>query len=218
MFSLWGKVFDLLVTKKLTNLQIQTNDVSFLKIPNDQTVTEGSTVKFSCQSSQYTDRVTWLKDGVLIENNYHFRVKYNGDLEIQRVLAEDEGFYVCSIGNYDNIKYAQAKLTVNIAASFIKRPVDVTAIEGNYAEFYCKVAGKPEPKVMWKKDGALIEKKNNQNSIISDFEFYQNNELLRINNLNQKTHSGSYTCVAVNPVNTISSDALLQITQAEKIK
>lgn len=105
--------------------------MSFLKIPNDLTVTEGSTATFSCQSNRYNDKVTWLKvsqqcylynnlffliidkDGIIIENNYHFRIKYNGDLEIQRVLAEDEGFYVCSIGTYDNIKYAQAKLTVN---------------------------------------------------------------------------------------------------------
>ena len=42
-----------------------------------------------------------------------FTVSRNGDLEIVDVRVEDEGHYVCSISNQRDVKYAQAKLTVN---------------------------------------------------------------------------------------------------------
>ncbi len=37
----------------------------------------------------------------------------NGDLEILNAKAEDEGFYVCSISDYEQTKYSQAYLTIN---------------------------------------------------------------------------------------------------------
>lgn len=52
------------------------------------------------------------------------------------------------------------KNEILVPVTFIKRPIDTNAIEGDYAEFYCKVAGKPEPKIVWKKDGKIFFKLN----------------------------------------------------------
>ncbi|CAF0918628.1 unnamed protein product [Brachionus calyciflorus] len=185
-------------------------------MPNDLTVTESTNAKFVCRSNVLTSKISWLKDGKVINNDRRYNIYSNGDIEIRRVLVEDEGFYVCSISNSENIKYAQAKLTVNIPVTFIKRPIDVSSVEGDSAEFYCKVSGKPEPKIIWKKDGFIIKKTSNQTSKLSEYEFYQNDEILRVNNLNRGNHEGVYSCWAGNSVNKISSDARLFINPPER--
>jgi hypothetical protein len=43
-----------------------------------------------------------------------------------------------------------------VASAFIKRPIDQQIAEGNSAEFYCSVAGKPKPTISWKKNGKYI--------------------------------------------------------------
>ncbi len=40
-----------------------------------------------------------------------------------------------------------------VPVSFIKTPVDQEVAEGNSVEFYCSVRGKPDPTIVWMKDG-----------------------------------------------------------------
>ena len=49
----------------------------------------------------------------MIGNDRRISLSPNGDLEIRKVIVEDEGFYVCSIENSQSVKYVQAKLTIN---------------------------------------------------------------------------------------------------------
>jgi hypothetical protein len=132
----------------------------------------------------------------------------NGNLEIKRVLVEDEGFYICSISNSYGTKYAQAQLLVYVAASFVRRPIDQDAVEGGSVEFYCAVNGKPTPNLMWKKNGLQVDITNNR------YEFYQDNQLFVIKNLNQTSDHGLYSCVAKNEVNQIEAPFKLTVTPA----
>lgn len=83
-------------------------------------------------------------------------------------------------------------------------------------EFYCSVDGKPQPTIIWKKDGMKIAKSlaNNSNDPIDHYEFYQNYQLLKINNLNHEKDSGIYSCTAKNSANSITSSARLIVTQS----
>lgn len=84
--------------------------------------------------------------------------------------------------------------------------------EGNSVELYCSVDGKPTPSIVWKKDGYLI--KNSNESKQFHYEFYKNNQVIKINNLNSVNDSGVYECVAKNSINLISSSAKLVINKA----
>lgn len=46
------------------------------------------------------------------------------------------------------------------------------------------------------------------------YEFHQDNQILRINNLKMTEDSGVYSCIAHNLVNTISSSARLTVNKA----
>jgi receptor-type tyrosine-protein phosphatase F len=53
-------------------------------------------------------------------------------------------------------------------------------------------------------------------SNLFQYEFYQNNQILRINNLNLQNDTGIYECLANNSVNQIKSSAKLTIIPASK--
>ena len=97
----------------------------------------------------------------------------------------------------------------------MKPPEDIEATEGNSIEFYCSVDGKPRPTITWKKDGSIIKNSLND-SVLKKFhyEFYLNNQRLKINDLNITRDSGIYECSANNSVNTVRSSAELVIRQA----
>ena len=50
----------------------------------------------------------------------------------------------------------------------------------------------------------------------SNYEFYQNDQMLRINNVNYTLDRGVYTCTARNEVNTISASARLAIDRSSE--
>ena len=97
-------------------------------------------------------------------------------------------------------KYAQAYLTVNAPVTFLKEPEDSRMTEGEFAEFYCAVSGKPKPKVEWTLNGRAI--KENESSAFR-YEFYQDSQLLKINDLKQNADAGLYSCAASNGVGKV---------------
>jgi peroxidase len=103
--------------------------------------------------------------------------------------------------------------------SFLKRPQNIQATEGESVEFYCSANGKPKPIIKWKKDGILINNNLMNDSINNKqfhYEFYQENQILKINELNKTMDSGIYECIASNKLNLINSKSNLLINQAIK--
>jgi hypothetical protein len=140
----------------------------------------------------------------------------NGDLEIKNIRVEDEGFYVCSVSdNKNNLKYTQAELNVLSKVTFLTRPFDQEIAEGNSVEFFCSANGKPEPMITWFRNGIRIDdsdiKNVNDKTQISNYEFYQNNQLLKINDINYHRDNGIYTCKVKNKVNELSTDVRLNV-------
>ncbi len=82
-------------------------------MPSDQTVLEGSVVVFNCRAQKKSHKISWMKDGNQLDENYRITFTYYGDLSIKNVRVDDEGFYVCAISDHNSENYAQAELTVN---------------------------------------------------------------------------------------------------------
>jgi len=95
-----------------------------------------------------------------------------------------------------------------VPVTFIRKLYDQIITEGNPAEFLCSVSAKPSPKIVWKKDGVLID----EASELQNYEFYNDNQLFRINKV-EKANEGVYSCMANNQVNSVSSLARLIVTQ-----
>lgn len=91
--------------------------------------------------------------------------------------------------------------------TFIRKLYDQLVTEGNSVEFLCSVSAKPSPKIVWKKDGVLID----DESELSNYEFYNDNQLFRISQV-KKANEGVYSCIANNQVNSVSSLARLVVT------
>jgi hypothetical protein len=134
-------------------------------------------------------------------------------LEIKNVRVEDEGFYVCSLSNNRNseFKYAQAELIVLVKVTFLTRPIDQEVAEGNSVEFFCSANGKPEPQIIWLKDGLQIGHNIEQTKPLNIYEYYQNNQLLKINEVDSRRDDGVYTCKAQNQVNYVTTTAKLSV-------
>jgi hypothetical protein len=87
-------------------------------MPSDSIAIEGSNVEFLCRASDRKVDILWLNDGqnILLSRKNDLKnrilVLNNGDLLIRQVQIEDEGFYVCSISDSRESKFAQAQLTV----------------------------------------------------------------------------------------------------------
>jgi hypothetical protein len=96
-----------------------------------------------------------------------------------------------------------------VPVTFIRKLYDQLVTEGNPVEFQCSVSAKPRPKIVWKKDGVLI----NEESESPNYEFYNENQLFRINKV-EKVNEGVYSCIANNQVSSVSSLARLIVTQA----
>lgn len=84
-----------------------------LEAPEDKSVSEGTNVRFACRSNNIYDQITWLKDGTKLPESVRFQVRTNGELSIQNVRVEDEGFYICSVGSGAQAEFVQAQLVVN---------------------------------------------------------------------------------------------------------
>jgi len=81
--------------------------------PDDVTVTEGHSVRLSCQASgQPEPQITWLHDRRSVSNNPHHTVEATGNLVINGVVVEDGGLYECQANNILGSATAQALLTV----------------------------------------------------------------------------------------------------------
>ena len=69
-----------------------------------------------------------------------------------------------------------------------------------FAECCASFCNRPSPEITWKKDGQTIG--SNQNSFIISRSFF--GRLLFIQNIDKEEHEGTYTCEAVNDLNTQS--------------
>ncbi|XP_058464862.1 obscurin isoform X3 [Malaya genurostris] len=109
--------------------------------------------------------VQWYKNETPIYPNDRYKMKYEGEhccLYIKECVESDTGLYSCVATNREGTSTVEAKLDVvsqltkgdePTPAYFMKKPVDITVLEGMKAKFTACVDGFPLPTVEWIRDG-----------------------------------------------------------------
>nr|XP_029726472.1 obscurin isoform X2 [Aedes albopictus] len=109
--------------------------------------------------------VQWYKNETPIYPSDRYKMKYEGEhccLYIKECVESDTGLYSCTATNREGTSTVEAKLDVvsqltkgdePTPAYFMKKPVDMTVLEGMKAKFTACVDGYPLPTVEWIRDG-----------------------------------------------------------------
>ncbi|KAF5297558.1 hypothetical protein FQR65_LT09989 [Abscondita terminalis] len=179
----------------------------FIAFPRDEIVVEGQTVTLDCAANgNPTPSIKWLKDGYSIDmadlDSRFGSVGGTTSLQIKNIQESDAGTYQCRAENREDSLDAHATIEVQVPPRFLKRPKSKIDMIHKDIEFECSVYGKPTPKVMWLRNGEII----NYN------EYYQ---LINGNNLKilglLTGDSGLFQCVASNPAGNIQASASLKV-------
>ncbi|XP_055516059.1 hemicentin-1-like [Leucoraja erinacea] len=145
--------------------------------------------------------ITWQKDGVTISSSGYFMLA-NGALEIVRATEEDSGHYMCIAQNAAGTALGKTKLVVQVPPEIKADSREYKATIHHSTTLPCEVAGRPNPKVTWVKDGRPL----------SDQRYMQMfaNGTLHIPQV-QLADAGWYTCIARNKVGVVSVDRTLVV-------
>ncbi|KAL3869555.1 hypothetical protein ACJMK2_042223 [Sinanodonta woodiana] len=88
---------------------------SFIREPEDTSVTEGTTISFQCMADgDPTPVIRWMKDGRLLPNNGRFQIYDDGQtLRISQTERADQGRYTCRAESAVQHVEASAQLRVS---------------------------------------------------------------------------------------------------------
>ncbi|XP_071806287.1 roundabout homolog 2-like isoform X1 [Asterias amurensis] len=206
----------------MVTLDVNT-EPTFTTEPLDQTVSIGQVVSFECKvTGSPTPAIFWQKGG---EQDLWYRgesysngridISEEGELEIQDVRLEDEGYYTCSALSVSGTADVSAYLTVLVPTSTIVPatpgqpppviryvPSNQTYLSGAFGLIPCEATGDPDPVLQWSKNSAPIQ--TNSRIIVRD------SGTLEIGNL-YVSDTGLYTCTASNEWGQTSWSASLQV-------
>ncbi|XP_051980649.1 titin-like, partial [Xyrauchen texanus] len=179
-------------------------------------VVNGSNAYFECQVKGTAPfEVTWQKDSNDIKSSLkHVVLQKNGSvmtLDVQKCDALDVGEYQCIVANEVGSCSSQTTLCIKEPPSFVERIENVVTVLGKVAEFKCIVRGSPPLSIQWQK---------NENWILEDPKiertFENNIATLRIPE-SKSTHSGKYTCQALNEAGQEKCFATLLVQEPPQI-
>uniref|UniRef100_UPI0037E7D3EA roundabout homolog 4 n=1 Tax=Semicossyphus pulcher TaxID=241346 RepID=UPI0037E7D3EA len=180
--------------------------------PSDVVVKFGSPATLSCRAEGGPKlTIEWLRNGqpidwLKIDEQMQAIVLPEGSLFFLTVGRgrrgqSQEGVYTCVARNSAGTatsRNATLYITV-LQEEFTVQPSDVEVAEGEVAVLHCgPPVGRPEPNVIWKKDGLPIRS--------ADHHYTELNGKLIIAPA-QKNHSGAYVCVASNTAGVRQSRA-----------
>lgn len=167
--------------------------------PESQTVTVGNNLTLSATANgNPAPTYQWRKDGVSIAG------ATLASFTVTNVQLGDAGSYTVVASNSSGVATSQiATLTVNpvpVAPTITLQPVSQIATTGNPVTFTASATGSPSPTFQWQKGGININ-----GATVSS---------LTIGSV-QTSDAGTYTFVATNAVNTVTSNgAVLTVNSA----
>ncbi|XP_015778154.1 PREDICTED: striated muscle-specific serine/threonine-protein kinase-like isoform X2 [Acropora digitifera] len=137
-------------------------------------------------------QITWSKSvGTLPKSRTYVR---NGVIRIRQVKKTDSGTYICEADNIMGLKQGVIQLLVFHRLKFeVSPPQEVTPYVGSTVSFSCVAKSDLRPVITWEKD---IKSRLPVDSNILP------NGTLVLHNI-QKSHQGTYTCIATNALATI---------------
>ncbi|XP_031342956.1 neogenin isoform X2 [Photinus pyralis] len=199
------------------NLKIPADDglsisaPSFIAFPRDQIVVEGQAVTLDCAAmGNPKPAVKWLKDGFSIDMaDLDSRFSWIGSttsLHIKNIQESDAGTYQCRAENREDSLDTHATLDVQVPPRFLKRPKSKEDLVNKDVEFECSVYGRPEPKVLWLRNGEIIN--------YNDYYQLVNGNNLKILGL-IVGDNGLFQCIASNSAGNIQASASLKVLLQE---
>uniref|UniRef100_A0AAQ4PT27 Sidekick cell adhesion molecule 1a n=1 Tax=Gasterosteus aculeatus aculeatus TaxID=481459 RepID=A0AAQ4PT27_GASAC len=140
---------------------------TFTSTPSDQTVTDGTTALFTCQTNGAPKpAITWRKGSqVLASGSFQvprFTLLQSGGLQIQPVNLQDSGEYTCIASNSGGTINATSALTVWTRTVISVPPTDQRVIKGTTAILDCNATHDPRVNISfrWDRGGVPIRATN----------------------------------------------------------
>ncbi|XP_022661897.1 neogenin-like isoform X2 [Varroa destructor] len=199
---------------------------TFEEQPQNVSLYAGQTAFFPCSVSQdrahRSPRVTWLRNGAPLRLDPLKMVQLpSGALEIDALVAHDEGQYQCQVTTGDKVRLSSVgslkvlptpqpgsvenERRIPSAPVFIAQPSQVRAVKGDQVTLDCAANGHPRPHISWLKDGASIDMSN----LDSRFRLVGVGSL-QIESV-QSQDAGSYMCRAENREDSLDASATLTV-------
>jgi len=154
---------------------------------------ENENVTITCNATgQPLPQITWSKSvGTLPKSRTYVS---NGVIRIRQVKKTDSGTYICEADNIMGLKQGVIQLLVFHRLKFeVSPPQEVTPYVGSTVSFSCVAKSDLRPVITWEKD--------TKSRVLVDSNILPNGTLV-LQNI-QKSHQGTYTCIATNALATI---------------
>ncbi|XP_070837515.1 protein sidekick-1 isoform X2 [Chaetodon trifascialis] len=140
-----------------TQLLVSSVAPTFTLPPSDQTVTDGNTALFDCQTSGAPKpAITWRKGSQILASGSvqvpRFTLLQSGGLEIRPISFQDSGEYTCIASNSQGSINATATLTVWSRTVISVPPTDQRVIKGTTAILDCNATHDPRVNISFKWD------------------------------------------------------------------
>lgn len=167
--------------------------------PVGQTANPGDTVTFSIDAtSSLPITYHWKRNGVYLTDGGKVSGATSGTLILTGVTNDDEGAYVCDVGNDGGATPSDpATLSVNDLPSFKLQPYSQIVNPGDPLNFEVTAAGTPPFSYQWKRNGIpLVDDANTSGS---------NSSILYLLGA-QQADEGAYVCDVTNIVGTAPSN------------
>ncbi|KAG9270973.1 matrix-remodeling-associated protein 5-like isoform X1 [Astyanax mexicanus] len=170
----------------------------------DLTVYLGDTIQLECRAQGLPNpRTSWvLPNQTVVQtvsiSDQRLHLFTNGTLQIKQTSYTDRGTYKCIASNVAGADTSSIRLHVTVLPPMIlqKRQENHTISEGQTINIHCSTKGAPSPTIRWvTSTGTHIR----PSQFINGNLFVFPNGTLYLRNPTEKD-SGTYECVAVNPV------------------
>ncbi|KAM8773324.1 protein sidekick-1-like isoform 1-T1 [Acanthopagrus schlegelii] len=150
-------------TQAHTQLLVSSVAPTFTFPPSDQTVTDGNTALFICQTSGAPKpAITWKKGSQILASGFvqvpKFTLLQSGGLKIQPISFQDAGDYTCIASNSEGTINATATLTVWSRTVISVPPADKRVIKGTTAVLDCNATHDPRVDISfrWDRGGVVV--------------------------------------------------------------
>jgi len=177
------------------------------KKPVDVSLGEGESATLECQvTGSPRPTVLWLKNDQSLPSDPRLRVDLTGTLRIVDLKPADTAVYRCVASNSLGTVSEFARIDVQAAPQFVRRPQDQRVVEGSTVFFTCDVTSEPPlPTIHWVKDGRPVK------SDASRVTINPSGTTLTVG-LVTSQDAGVYDCVAESPGGKRSASARLIVS------
>ncbi|KAK7929044.1 hypothetical protein WMY93_005439 [Mugilogobius chulae] len=150
-------------TQAYTQLLVSSVAPLFALPPVDQTVTEGHTAVFHCQTTGAPrPAIMWRKGTQVLASGSvqipRFSLLQSGSLQIQPISSQDSGEYTCFASNAEGTINSTATLTVLNRTVISVPPSDLRVIKGTTAVLKCNATHDPRVNISfrWERGGVAV--------------------------------------------------------------